>query len=137
MKKFLFLLLWLLTISSTLFIPDKSFAQSVVGVNTWAECLMWMWKDCFVYQGIVGTGIDAQKRSAKNVAQDVVMAATYMVGTVLTIVLLYCWLMYILSARSWKDPSKYKDWLINAWIWALLVWWAYAIVRLIQYIAKW
>lgn len=113
---------------------DKS-----VGIDTKQECLMWMWKDCFEYEKMLwikeyqsGSGA-----TATSISQDIVVAATYMVGTVLTIVLIFCWLMYIFAARNWKDPGKYKDWLINAWIWAVLVWWAYAIVRLIQYIAKW
>ena len=77
------------------------------------------------------------KTTAKTLSQDIVLAATYMVGTVLTIIIIYCGLWFILASRDGKDVNKYKKWLINAAIWALLVWWAYAIVRLIQYIAKW
>jgi len=143
MKKFLFILFWLIGGSIMLLSPNDSFAQSIVrtwattwGVNVWDECLMWMWKDCLVYGDLIEQ-VDKNKRSAKDVAQDVVMAATYFVWTLLTIVILYCWLMYILAAKSWKDPKEYEKWLTNAWIWAVLVRWAYAIVRLIQYIAKW
>ena len=106
------------------------------------ECLMWMWKWCFSYDKLLWW--DDSKVTAKNenktvgtIAQDVILAATYMVWTVLTIVIIYCGLMYIFAARDGKDVSKYKNWLVNAWLWAVLVRWAYAIVRLIQYIAKW
>ena len=136
MKKFLLILLWLFAATIMLVLPDKSYAQWTLGISTWYECLMWMWKDCFKYEDLVDKA-DTTKRSAKDVAQDVVMAATYIVWTVLTVIILYCWLMYILAARSWKDPKDYQKWLTNAWIWAVLVRWAYAIVRLIQYIAKW
>jgi hypothetical protein len=52
-------------------------------------------------------------------------------------VIVICWLWYIFSSASGKETSKYKKWLINAALWAVLVRWAYAIVRLIQYIARW
>ena len=70
------------------------------------------------------------------IAQDILLSATYMVWTALTIVIIYCWLWYIFAARWWNDINKYKNWLKKAMIWVILVWWAYVIVRLIQYIAK-
>lgn len=72
-----------------------------------------------------------------TLTQDVVYWATFMVWTVLTVAIIYCGLMYIFAARWGSDTSKYRKWLVDSAIGALLVWWAYAIVRLIQYIAKW
>lgn len=104
---------------------------------TWA-CLEWMWKWCFEYDKIIWIASEKSgKTTAKTLSQDIVLAATYMVGTVLTIIIIYCGLWFILASRDGKDVNKYKKWLVNAAIWALLVWWAYGIVRLIQYIAKW
>ena len=106
-----------------------------VGVYTKNECLVWMWTDCFKYEEMVWLPI--KERDTKSILQDIMLAANYMVGSVLTIVIIYCGLMYIFASWSWKDVSKYKKWLIYAWIWALLVWWAAVIVRVLQYIAKW
>ena len=102
------------------------------------SCLMWMWKWCMDTDRIIWIERErAWNITPKSIAQDVILAATYMVWTVLTLVIIYCGLMYIFAARDGKDTSKYKKWLINSAIWALLVLWAYSIVRLIQYIAKW
>ena len=113
-----------------------------IGINLWGGCLTGNWKWCFSYDNLLRwkdseLAENNKNRTVMTIAQDVVLGATYMVWTVLTIVLLYCWIMYIFSSWNGKDPSKYRKWLTTAAIGALLVWWAYAIVRLIQYIAKW
>lgn len=135
MKKFLSVVFWLISLFSLLILNNVSFAQKDLGIDTWYDCLMGMWKNCLKYETLIW--IKDNHYTTTSIAQDVVMLATYAIWTVLTIIIIYCWLMYIFAARSWKDTSSYKKWLINAWIWAVLVWWAYAIVRLIQYIAKW
>ena len=143
MKKVLSIFLWVFITLSIFFLWSGTFAQQgvkwgITGINVTWSCLKWMWKWCFEYDKIIWIADEkAGKTTAKTLSQDVVLAATYMVGTVLTIVIIYCGLMYIFAARDGRDVNKYKKWLINAAIWALLVWWAYAIVRLIQYIAKW
>ncbi len=121
------------------------FAQKKVWVNIDKEdCLMWVGQDCFEYETMMWlSGYQpGEWYTATSIAQDVVVAATYMVWTVLTIIILICGLWYIFSS-TWgkglfgKSPSDYKSWLIKAAIWAVLVRWAYGIVRLVQYIAKW
>ena len=112
--------------------------ETDIGVNLTDSCLKGVWKNCFEYEKLIWIdGKQKTKYTATSIAKDVMYAATYAVWTVLTVVIIYCGLMYIFAARSWKDPSNYRKWLINAAIWAILVRWAYAIVRLIQYIAKW
>jgi hypothetical protein len=113
-----------------------------VGVSTKKDCLMGVWQNCFHYEKMIWIAEDQPDYTATSLAQDIVVSATYMVWTILTIVIVVCWLWYIFSS-SWgkgllgKGPSEYKKWLISAAIWACLVRWAYAIVRLIQYIARW
>ena len=108
-----------------------SFWQEFTINTTWG-CLTWVWSDCLVVE------INPENPATpESIAQDVVVSATYAVWTVLTIVLLVCWLWYIFASWSGKDTSKYKKWLIAAGIWAILVRSAPAIVRLIQYIARW
>ena len=109
-----------------------------IGINLSGNCLYWMWKWCFNYEKMIWIEDDQwSKYSAMSIAQDVILAATYMVWTVLTIVIIWCGLWYIFASRDGKDVNKYKKWLISAAIGAVLVRWAYAIVRLIQYVAKW
>lgn len=105
------------------------FAQDIAITFTW-WCLTWVWTDCMVIDS-------GREYTPMSIAQDVILGWTYMVWTVLTIVIIYCWLWYIFASRDGKDVSKFKKWLIYACIWALFVRWAYAIVRLIQYIAQW
>jgi hypothetical protein len=142
MKKILSTILGVFLVFSLFIIPNVLLAQQSVdvGVNIdKTECLMWMGQDCFEYEKMMWIE-DYQPGSgytATSLAQDLAISATYYVWTVLTIVIIVCWLWYIFSSASGKDTSKYKKWLISAAIWAVLVRWAYAIVRLIQYIAKW
>lgn len=142
MKKILSTILGVFLAFSLFIIPNVLLAQqsSDVGINTdKPECLMWMWQDCVEYEKIIWIK-DYQPGSgytATSIAQDVVVSATYAVWTILTIVIIVCWLWYIFSSASGKETSKYRKWLVSAAIWAILVRWAYAIVRLIQYIARW
>ena len=107
------------------------------------DCLRWVWAWCFDVEKLIFPKSDIdnlnKRRTVMTITQDVVYWATRMVWTVLTIALIFCGLMYIYSARSGsgKWTETYRKWLIAAAVWALLVRWAYAIVRLIQYIAKW
>ena len=113
-------------------------AQDVGIKVTDNPCLFWMWQWCFDYEKAVG--IDDEQHpnmSATTIVQDIIFAATYMVWTVLTLVIIWCGLGYILASKDGKDATTYRKWLVSAAIWAILVWWAYGIVRLIQYIANW
>ena len=149
MKKILLFMLGLFVSLTTLNLWNLIFVQEgdeeLVDVQLSEvprECVTWMWKWCFSSDNIIRwSGSEMARinksRTVTTIAQDIIVAATYMVWTVLTIIIIYCGLMYIFAARDGKDVSNYKKWLINAAIWAVLVRWAYAIVRLIQYIAKW
>ena len=145
-KKLFYWLVWLTLILGVNFIWWWVFAQQDVAEDVWinskGSCLTGMWQWCMSYDTLIW-GKDSQlteknkDRTVMTIAQDVVLSATYMVWSVLTFILLFCWLMYIFASGNGKDPSNYKKWLIRAGIWAFLVRGAYAIVRLIQYIAKW
>ena len=112
--------------------------ETEIGINLSTNCLRGVWKNCFEYEKLVWIdGKQKTKYTATSIAKDVMYAATYAVWTVLTIVIIYCGLMYIYASRWGKDTSSYTRWLTNAAIWAILVWWAYAIIRLIQYVARW
>ena len=155
MKKFLFGILFaIFSISPIISLVNVAYAQQeetktqgegtkpqdATAKDVWIDltCLTWMCKWAFDY-GVMVWIKTAQPDgiTAKSIMQDAIFAASYMVWTVLTIVIIYCGLMYIFASRDGKDVSKYKKWLIYAAVWALLVRWGYAIVRLIQYIARW
>jgi hypothetical protein len=135
---FTIFLLWETVLANQDAGSDPTYKDSGIWINFWNNCLTGMWKWCFDYEKMIWIDkVQNQNITTTSIAQDVLLSATYMVWTVLTVVIIYCWLGYIFAAKWWKDPKEYKDWLVKAAIWALLVRWAYAIVRLIQYIAKW
>ena len=136
MKKFLSLLIWLLC-SLCLWIGTFTYWQAKVddGVSFSGDCLRGMWSNCFNYEKVIGIDKQQWKNfTVKWIAQDAIFSATYMVWTVLAFIIIWCGLWYIFKPSK---SSEYKKWLISAAIGSLLVWWAYAIIRLIQYIAKW
>ena len=151
MKKILSIFLWLFWILSFIAINlnfvnaqargknSSSDAPADVGIHFNQNCLTWVGEWCFHYEKMLWIA-DNQPGSgytATSIAQDIVLSATYAVWTVLTAVIIWCGLWYILSSASDGKTQAYSNWLKYAAIWACLVWWAYAIVRLIQYIAQW
>jgi len=69
--------------------------------------------------------------------QDVVLSATFFIGTLVTIALIVSWIMFIFAASSGKDPADAKKWIMWSLVGLLLVVSSYVIIRLVQYIAKW
>lgn len=68
--------------------------------------------------------------------QDVVLSATFFIGTLVTIALIVSGLMFIFAASSGKSPEKAKQWIMWSLIGLLIVVSSYVIIRLVQYIAK-
>jgi len=68
--------------------------------------------------------------------QDVVLSATFFIGTLVTIALIVSGLMFIFAASSGKDPANAKQWIMWSLIGLLIVVSSYVIIRLVQYIAK-
>lgn len=142
MKKIILSIAWLFIIIGFWFFSNWAIAQQLESaINVNGSCLTWMWQWCFSYDKMMRSGSSVERKNEEKtvmvIAQDVMLSATYMVWTVLTLVIIYCGLMYIFASKDGGDVSKYKKWLIYAAIGAILVRWAYAIVRLIQYVAKW
>ena len=76
-----------------------------------------------------------EKPTVMWLIQDVVLAATTFVWTVLVVVLVFAWVLFALWSITWKDTKRAKSILIDGFIWLLLVMWSYAIIRLIQFLA--
>lgn len=68
--------------------------------------------------------------------QDVILSATFFIGTLVTIALIVSGIMYIMAAWSGKDPANAKNGIIGSLVGLLLVVSSYIIIRLVQYIAK-
>lgn len=69
--------------------------------------------------------------------QDIILSATFFVGTVITIVLIISWLLFVFSGINQDLHSKAKKWITGSLIWLLFVSWSYAFVRLIQFLVTW
>ena len=69
--------------------------------------------------------------------QDIILSATFFIGTLVTIALVVSGLMFIFAASSGKDPANAKKWIMGSLIGLLIVVSSYVIIRLVQYIAKW
>lgn len=144
MKKIVLMLTGLFIVLSAFIAWNTTYAATAdklwdtdIWINFWNGCLTWMGKWCFHYEKIIWISDEQPDYTATSIAQDVIFAATYLVWTVLTVIMIYCWLWFIFAAKSGDDTNKYKTWLKNSLIWSILVRWSYAIVRLIQYIAQW
>lgn len=138
MKKIISFMLGLLWVFAVSFPTMVTAAGSVEDIGI-KYCTGWVCEHAFDYEKLMGIENDSNgKRTAITLLQDIVLWATYLVWTILTIVLIYCGISYIFAASGKSSKvSSLKQWMINAWIWALLVRWSYAIVRFIQYVAKW
>lgn len=68
--------------------------------------------------------------------QDIVLSATFFIGTLVTIALVVSGLMYIFAAASGKDPADAKKGIIGSLVGLLIVVSSYVIIRLVQYIAR-
>lgn len=68
--------------------------------------------------------------------QDIILSATFFIGTLVTIALIVSGLMYIFAASSGKDPADARKGIIGALLGLLIVVSSYVIIRLVQYIAK-
>ncbi len=68
--------------------------------------------------------------------QDILLSATFFIGTVITIALIYSGILYIMAGTTGKDPASAKSGMKNSIIGLVIVICSYSIIRLVQYIAK-
>ena len=110
-------------------------SPSDVGININSECLLDGSCSLNVYKvfGIRTEG--GQNPSVSSLFEDVVLAATTFVWTVIVIALIVSGLIFAFWSISWKDTKRAKTIMIDCFVWLLLVMWSYTIIRLIQFIA--
>lgn len=78
-----------------------------------------------------------EETSVSVFIQDVVLSATYFIGTVVTIAIIVSGLMFVFAWANSSLKAKAKNGLIKALMGMIIVASSYAIIRLVQYIAKW
>lgn len=112
----------------------------------WAPAVQWirMNETCLlngqcgfnIYQflGIKTSVADAS--SPELFVQDILLSATFFIGTVVTITFIVSGLMFIFAWATGKDPTKAKAGIKNSLIGLLIVVCSYSIIRIVQYIAK-
>jgi hypothetical protein len=77
-----------------------------------------------------------QDPEPETVIQDRILATTFFIGTVVTIGLMISAVRMIYAFVTGEDISKYKNNVVNALIGMILVFSAYIIVRVIQYLVR-
>lgn len=89
-----------------------------------------------IYQllGIKKDTVDAS--SPEVFVQDILLSATFFIGTVVTLALIVSGLMFIMASATGKSPDKAKTGIKNSLIGLLIVVSSYSIIRIVQYIAK-
>ena len=142
MKKFLFsLLFWVFGLGAgLLFVNNATYAAPNLGININKDCMLGV--GCsFDIQKVLGLKKDTGNEERTSVllfVQDVILAATMFIWTVVTIVLIWCGVLFIWAGRK-GDASLQKkatQGIINAVIGLALVSFSYGIVQLIRYIAS-
>lgn len=123
--------------------PNNPWQQVCVVNNYWdmgielnSDCLINGQCSYNIYETL-GIRKSDQNPSVTTFVQDIVLATTTFIGTVIAIVLVISWILFIMASIQWNPDfaKKAKQWIINSLIWLLLVVGSYSIVRLIQFLA--
>lgn len=131
----LFIFQWFYTVS---FAQESSTNQdATMGIKMDDDCLLNGQCKFNIYQFLGIRKSIADNNSPELFVQDILLSATFFIGTIVTIALIVSWLMFIFAGATWKDPSKAKSGIINSFIGLLIVVCSYSIIRVVQYIAKW
>ena len=114
---------------------DTSSSTSVMGITCGPDELVNGQCKLNIYQTL-GIRKTNQSTSVGLFVQDIVLSATFFIGTLVTVALIVSWLMFIFASSSGKDPQKARQGIIGSLLGLLIVVSSYVIIRLVQYIAK-
>lgn len=93
------------------------------------------WQCTFDANTALGIKQNQPDVSVDAFAEDIILSATFFIGTIVAIWLMYSWWIYI-TAKDDGAAAKWKNGIKWSFIWVLLVIGSYTIIRLVQYIAK-
>lgn len=111
-------------------------AEWTAWINMNSECLI-NWQCSYnIYQTLWIRKSD-QNPSVTSFVQDIILAVTMFIGTVVSIVLVVSGILYVVAWIQWNSSTAdtAKKGIVNSLIWLLLVVASYSIVRLIQFLA--
>ncbi|HMT00849.1 MAG TPA: pilin [Candidatus Absconditabacterales bacterium] len=77
-----------------------------------------------------------QDTTVETFVSDVVLSATFFIGTIVTLALIYSGLLYVLSGSDEKQAAQGKQGIRYALIGLVLVAFSYVVVRAVQFLAK-
>jgi len=118
---------------------DTTTAKSVMGITcnpdllTNGQCKLNIYDTLWIRKSVRN---EEDATSVGLFVQDIVLSATFFIGTLVTIALIVSGIMFIFAASSGKDPANAKNWIIGSLVGLLIVVSSYVIIRLVQYIAK-
>lgn len=90
----------------------------------------------FNFEKVIGIRPQDQSTSVGTFVTDIVLSATFFIGTVVTVALIYSWLLYVFAGNDEKLANKGKQGAIAAITGLIIVAFSYVIIRVVQYIAK-
>lgn len=93
------------------------------------------WQCSLDVYSTLGIRKDQPDTNVKTFVSDITLSATFFIGTVVAVGLMYSGWLYI-TAKDDSAAKKGKDGIRFAFIGLLLVMSAYSIIRLVQYLAK-
>jgi hypothetical protein len=114
--------------------PKTASSSSTAGISCNAAQLQAGQCSLDVYQTL-GIRQDQPDTNVGTFVSDITLSATFFIGTVVAIGLMYSGWLYI-TAKDEAATKKGKDGMRFAFIGLLLVMGSYSIIRLVQYIAK-
>jgi hypothetical protein len=120
-------------------INNTNSSTSVMGITCGTgelangQCKLNIYKTLGIRQNMTDGG---NPTSVGLFVQDIILSATFFIGTLVTVALIVSGLMFIFAASSGKDPANAKKGIIGSLLGLLIVVSSYVIIRLVQYIAK-
>lgn len=111
-------------------------APAVQGIRMNETCLLNGQCGFNIYQFLGIRKSIAENNSPELFVQDILLSATFFIGTIVTVALIISGLMFIFAGATGKDPTTAKSGIKNSLIGLLIVICSYSIIRVVQYIAK-
>lgn len=119
--------------------PPSAPSQQPSQEAMWIKCSqdqLRNWQCTFDAYKAIGIRADQPDTNVKTFIQDFAISSTFFIGTVVAVGLMYSWWLFI-TAKDDAAASKGKNGIKWSFIGIILVIFAYTIIRMVQYVAKW
>ena len=110
--------------------------EGTLWINMNANCLV-NWQCSYNIYKTLGIRKSDQNPKVSTFVQDIILWVTMFIWTVISLILIISWVLYILASVQWSSSKAdmAKKWIFNSLLALILVSWSYAVVRLVQFIA--